>query len=199
MTHQLLLLLKLALLAVTCEAYTPPATFVIQEMAIKYAAPRASGYALSGMVSSSNNPQKAAHVHFTLDDHGLSQSVAPAEKPERVNLHILDLLWGCQKQEAKECAKRLVDYLHNANIDTSKIGVAIFDTEPVYVIGDKNSPQLWINKALLVPVKEKVADKENTFEKWVSSSKNAFLYPRIINLKNGSTSTNIAMAEKVDG
>lgn len=178
-------------LASVGNAYIPPASFITQQMGKKYANEPASDQDWQAMVTTTEKAALPAQMKLTKD--GLSVTL-PEQEAKKLDLQFVNAQWACRAKTATSCTELLNDNLKNNNINTNIVGLAIFDNEPVYIIGalpgDFSSPQLWVDKEDLFPVKAQTAHGEITWMKWISNK--AFSFPRLIKIKNDKGTMSIA-------
>lgn len=175
------------------NAYVLPPSFIVQQMGQKYASEHAPNKQWQAMITFEQKTAAAVAATMKLTKDGLSFALAHKEA-EKIDLHFLDAQWACRAKNATLCTELLNNYFTKAGIDSSVVGLAIVDNEPAYIIGalpgDFTSPQVWIDKENLLPVKERTAHDEITWSKWIENA--ALSFPRLIKVKTATGEMSIA-------
>ncbi len=178
----------------TLNGYTPPADFILAEMAKHCVSAKAT---FDGIV---NNGQESYKLSLVLQRDGLtvtgkspvlsSQTKLDAVE-EKVNLSVLQYLASCQEQGAQ----KIKDFLAAQGVDVKKVGHVLYKNAPGYSIGadagDGKSPQIWVEKQNFFPILVKDATRTISFENWISARQLADKkWPSIIRTTvNGKEST----------
>lgn len=197
-------------------SYVPTADFIIDEMAKRCVVVSPAEVKLQGVITKKDvGPVDKSSADLVLKQDGLfvikrsqvnSQKGAPTGNnavlgaKESVALQILSELIECQSKTGASIEK-LKAYLNKAHIDLKTVSLGFFAYEPVFIIGarpnDAKSPQLWIEKASFLPVKEVSLGRVTTFEKWsVINSLLGKKFPSIINTSIGDRLHSIAISEQ---
>jgi hypothetical protein len=181
-----------------CAAYAPTIDLILAEMAkhcLRNKGP------MKGILQSGDD---ISFVDLTLNDEGLmivsKESVtgksAKSTAQEKIDLAVVQELVTCEAHGAK----RLKDYLHAHGIDTAKVNHGMVGGDPAFIIGadpaDTKAPQLWIDKQSFLPLIEKTADEQISFEHWafegmLSDKK----WPSTLRIKRGDAEKKLDMAE----
>jgi hypothetical protein len=185
-------------------SHIPSVDFIIGEMAKRCGPAPSRDVLLNSVITKKNgSKEQRSFVPLMLKHDGLhvlaSKSLGALVKNARIDLFVLSKLFNCPQGKSAMCLKA---YLIKAAVNTEVISLGFFDYEPVYIIGaiptDLSSPQLWVEMASFLPVKEIEKSRVTTFEKWRSvNSLSSKKFPHIITTSVRDSSERIAISENM--